>query len=115
MRDSAGGASEFRLKLESLALYYRRVYPQLFVELDRRDTLALLRTGMGASLFVGSWFLPMSVRQGALLIIGVVFLLSGYAGRRHVAFYRVATLRAALRAERRRTGGSARPMSTTAD
>lgn len=90
----------FPLSSESLALHYRRLYPQLFVELDRRETLALLRTGLGASFFVGSWSFPLSLELGIVLLIGVVLLLSGYAGRRHVALYRIATLRAAIRAER---------------
>lgn len=90
----------FPVKSEYLVLYYRRQYPQLFIEVDRRDTLALLRTGLGASFFVGSWLFPLSLQQGILVLIGVVFLLSGYVGRRHVALYRVATLRAALRADK---------------
>ena len=100
MRRGRGKAGGFPLKSESLVLYYRKMYPQLFVELDRRDTLALLRTGMGASFLLGSWLFPISLGQSALFVVGVLFLLTGYAGRKHVALYRVATLRAALRAER---------------
>jgi hypothetical protein len=89
------------LHSESSVLRYRAVYPQLFIELDRRDTLALLRTGLGASFLLGCWFLGPSTRQVTLFfIIGVIFLLSGFSGRRHVALYRVATLRAALRLHR---------------
>lgn len=99
-RKRAGGKGEFPLKFESLVLYYRATYPQLFVELDRRDTLALLRTGAGTSFLIGCWSWPHLYWRVTLIGIGTAFLASGFVGRRHVALYRLATLRAALRMQR---------------
>jgi hypothetical protein len=89
------------LKFEPQVLYYRNLYPQLFIELDRRDTLALLRTGMGASFALACWLWPFPYKRMGLLVIGVTFLISGYSGREHVAAYRIATIRAALGLDRR--------------
>lgn len=93
----------FPLRSESLTLHYRRLYPELFIELDRRSTLALLRTGLGAGFLLGSWFLYPSLAQGLMLAAGVILLWSGYSGRKHVDFYRIATLRAVLRTERKKS------------
>ena len=92
------------LRLEPTILFYRALYPHLFIELDRRDTLALLRTGLGASFTIGCWLWSSPFSRIALLGVGMAFLLSGYAGRQHVAAYRIVTLRAAFRMHRRVPG-----------
>jgi hypothetical protein len=35
-------------------LYYRRLYAELFIESERRDTIAMLRTGLAVALLVGA-------------------------------------------------------------
>jgi hypothetical protein len=89
------------LRNEVEILYYRRLYPELFKEVDRRSTLATFRTGLGASFLLGSWFYSFSSIHIALLLVGLVFLMAAYSGQKHVELYRLTTIRAALRAERK--------------
>jgi len=89
------------------ALYLRRLYPRLFVEVDRRDTVALLRTAVGGNLLAASCLLLVArlIKGGfapppislivLLFVFSLIFLRSGFTGRKHVNTYLAATLEAA--------------------
>jgi hypothetical protein len=86
-------------------LYYRRRYPQIFVESDRRRTIADLRAGLGIALLIGSllylarsfdsranfWRWPCLVetvvRGPCLLLAGVFMVWNSKTGCLHAAEY----------------------------
>jgi hypothetical protein len=91
-------------------LYYRYLYPQLFTEADRRDTIHILRIALGVGLFLGC-----AVRLGftfheavkdtlvwALWIVGIIvglfMLINAHKGNKHLKAFGEATVDAAERA-----------------
>jgi hypothetical protein len=89
-------------------LRYRRQYPDIFIELDRRSILALLRTGLAGSVIVGLavfyWLYP--YWRTLMVLAGVVMLFNAYGGNRHVREMRRVTLKAAQDADMKRSSES---------
>jgi hypothetical protein len=80
---------------EGNVLYYRYLYPSMFIEADRRETLSILRVGLAVALLAGG-FLPHSrVVEAVLIVMGLFMLWNGFASRRSAAAYRNATIDAA--------------------
>lgn len=82
-------------------LFYRFVYPGLFIETDRRNTINMLRVGLPPVLLVEPWWLPMPlfVRIGVALV-GLFMFFNAYLGLFRIADYEATTVAAAQRAER---------------
>ncbi len=96
-------------------LYYRYLYPPLFIDADRRATINILRISLSVGMIAGGvlCFVPVPgveyVFSGGLLIVevlkvfliatGILILWNGHTGQKHVAEYYQATLKAALRAQ----------------
>jgi hypothetical protein len=82
------------------ALYFRYLYPSIFLEVDRRDTLTILRVALSIA-FVLSACLPNVVvlLRIAFLLIGLFMFWNGYMSRGIAANYRKATVEAARKAE----------------
>src|SRR5258708_23867021 len=57
-------------------LYYRYLYPPLFSERDRRDTINVMRIGLGISLVIAAWVSEFPIWI-ADLVIGVFLLYKG--------------------------------------
>ncbi len=96
-----------RLEDVPLYWYYRYVYPSMFIEVDRRDTLTILRVALGVALVIAGCFLvadypaiamPTVVRP-AVLVIGLFMLVNGYGSRRAVVKYGHLVVEAAKTAE----------------
>ena len=80
---------------EGNVLYYRYLYPSMFIEADRRETLSIFRVGLAVALLAGG-FLPHSrVVEAALIVVGLFMLWNGYVSRRRATTYRNATIDAA--------------------
>jgi hypothetical protein len=76
-------------------LYYRYLYPSMFIEADRRETLSILRVGLAVA-FIAGGFLPHSHLVQALAIaVGLFMLWNGYGSRKRAAAYRNSTIDAA--------------------
>jgi hypothetical protein len=80
-------------KKDADLLFYRYVYPDLFIERDRRDTIDILRIGLAVALVAGFWLLPYPLDIGAL-ILGAIMGYSGYTGAKHVGDFGDATIAA---------------------
>ncbi len=78
-------------------LYLRRLYPQLYVEYDRQETLTLFRIAVGGNFLLSALFVPIAataknpsisrgqwIATGARLVTGIVVLLNGKGARSHV-------------------------------
>ncbi|SRR6266849_266691 len=89
-------------------LRYRKEFPDIFIELDRRSILAVLRVGLAGSALLGFavfyWLYP--YRRSLLVAAGVIMLFSAYGANRHIKEMRRVTLRAARDAEKRRSSES---------
>ena len=79
---------------ESEALYYRALYPSLFIEADRRGTVNVLRIALAVALILSPWWTPEALRI-FMFVVGILMLINGYTGRNHVSQYRAQTLLAA--------------------
>lgn len=90
-RPPAGAASEADL------LFYRYVYPDLFIERDRRATINILRIGLAVALLADGWLLSPPLSYGTL-VVGLLVLWNGYTGQRHVGGYSGATVKAGAKA-----------------
>lgn len=75
-------------------IYYRALYPNLFIDVDRQDTIVLLRITLAVSLILNPWLTPWALRV-VVLILGIIMLINGYTGRNHVRQFRERTLEAA--------------------
>jgi hypothetical protein len=80
---------------ETNTIYYRYLYPSMFIEADRRETLTILRAALAVALLFGSYFLHSPVGQGAALGAGLLMLWIGYVSRRSAANCRDSTIDAA--------------------
>ena len=79
-------------------LYFRYRYPSLFVELDRRDTIAVFRTGLAMAL-IASWpLLPGLWLKLAVAAIGALMLWVSARARHHVEGYGASTKAAGIKA-----------------
>ncbi len=74
-------------------LFSRYIYPDLFIELDRRGTINIMRIGLAVALIADGWLLAPPLNYGAL-ILGLLTLYNGYTGKKHVAEYGAATVKA---------------------
>jgi hypothetical protein len=86
-------------------LRYRKRYPDIFIELDRRSILALLRTGLAGSVLLGLvtfyWLYP--YRRSLVVAAGGIMLFSANGAYRHVKKMRRVTLKAARDEEKKQT------------
>jgi len=58
---------------------YRYLYPSIFIEADRRETLTILRICLAVALIVGAWFAAFPTWPAvAFLVIGVIMLVNAY-------------------------------------
>lgn len=89
-------------KEASELLYYRTRFPDVFIELDRRSIIALLRTGLAGALIVGlAVFYWLYAYPKVLLAVGgVVMVFNSYTAGRHIGDMRATTLLAARGAEK---------------
>lgn len=78
-------------------LFYSYVYPALFVEHDRRDTLTILRAGVGLALLPNFWILPYPLNDIAALA-GLIMFASGYDSWCAVRAYKINTVKAGQKA-----------------
>jgi hypothetical protein len=85
--------------LEAELLYYRYLYPDLFIERDRRGTINILRIGVSVALLADTWLLSPPLSYGAL-IVGLLLLYNGYTGRQHLGAIGAATVAAGRKAEK---------------
>jgi hypothetical protein len=76
-------------------IYYRYLYPAMFIEADRRETLTILRVGLAVALMIGAGFLHAGLGQGVALAAGAFMLWNGYLSRQSAASCRNATMDAA--------------------
>ncbi len=60
------------------ALYYRHLYPSMFIEADRRETLTILRVCLSVALILAALFLDPAWHRLPLLGIGLFMLLNAY-------------------------------------
>ncbi len=89
-------------------LRYRNRYPDIFIELDRRSILALLRTGLAGSALLGLvtfyWLYP--YRRSLEVAAGAIMLFSANGAYRHVKKMIKLTLKAARDEEKKRASES---------
>ena len=74
-------------------LLYRYVYPDLFIESDRRNTINILRIGIAVALVTDFWLLTPPLSYIAL-ILGLLMLYNGYTGMIHIGAFSAATVNA---------------------
>jgi len=80
---------------EGNVLYYRYLYPSMFIEADRRETLTILRVGLAVALLAGGWLPHSQIVQALAIAVGLFMLWNGYASRRSAAAFRNSTIDAA--------------------
>jgi hypothetical protein len=80
---------------ETNTIYYRFLYPAMFIEADRRETLTILRGGLAVALVIGAGFLHAGLGQGLALAAGAFMLWDGYRSRQSAASCRNASIDAA--------------------
>jgi hypothetical protein len=80
---------------ETNTVYYRYLYPSMFIEADRRETLTILRAALAVALLVGVYFLHSPLGQGVALAAGLFMLWNGYRSRVSAASCRNSTIDAA--------------------
>jgi hypothetical protein len=76
-------------------IYYQFLYPAMFIEADRRETLTILRAGLAVALVIGACFLHAGLGQGVALAAGAFMLWDGYRSRQSAASCRNASIDAA--------------------
>ena len=76
-------------------VYYRYLYPSMFIEADRRDTLTLMRVCLAVALLFGAYFFPGRTLSIVSLVTGLFLLWNGYISKQKAESYRDATLAAA--------------------
>jgi hypothetical protein len=83
-------------------LRYRKRYPDIFIELDRRSILALLRTGLAGSVLLGlvTFYSLYPYRRSLVVAAGAIMLFSANGAYRHVKGMRKVTLKAAMDEEK---------------
>ena len=83
-------------------LRYRSKYPDIFIELDRRSILALLRNGLAGSVILGLavfyWLYPYP--RFLMAAAGAIMLFNASGADRHIRQMRKITLRAAQEADK---------------
>lgn len=85
-------------------LMYRKEMPDVFVELDRRSIMALLRTGLAGSLLTGLivfYYLYWHPRM-LFAAAGLIMLFNTYTAARHIKYMQRVTLEAAQKLDQRR-------------
>jgi hypothetical protein len=80
---------------EMNTIYYRYLYPSLFIEADRRETLTILRVALAMALLIGVYFLDSRLGQGVAVAAGAFMLWNGYMSRQSAAACRNSTIDAA--------------------
>jgi hypothetical protein len=80
---------------ETNTIYYRYLYPSMFIEADRRETLTILRVALAVALLIGACFLHSPLGQGGALAGGLFMLWNGYASRANALSCRNSTIDAA--------------------
>ena len=75
-------------------LFFRFVYPDLFLDYDRRNTVNILRIGLSIALIADVVLLPQPLNWVAVGL-GLLMLLNGYTGQKHVEKFGAATVKAA--------------------
>jgi hypothetical protein len=80
---------------EGNVLYYRYLYPSMFIEADRRETLTILRVGLAVALLAGGWLPDSHIVQALSLAVGLFMLWNGYVSRQRAAACRNSTIDAA--------------------
>jgi hypothetical protein len=80
---------------ETNTIYYRYLYPSMFIEADRRETLTILRVALAVALLIGAYFPHSQLGQGAALVAGAFMLWNGYKSRQTTASYCNSTIDAA--------------------
>ncbi|MBZ5696571.1 MAG: hypothetical protein LAN36_14575 [Acidobacteriia bacterium] len=96
---------EKQLQEASDLLVYRKEYPDIFIELDRRAIIALLRRGLAGSLVVGlAIFYCLYQHPRTLLALGaLIMLFNAYTAGCHIGYMSKVTLRAAQTAKKNHT------------
>lgn len=96
-KDSKRDAQDGQWHAEELdLLYYRYLYPSMFIDRDRRAIINIFRIGLAVALVAVSWVLPFAP---VVFIIGLFMLYNGYTGRAHVGHFSASAIDAARRAE----------------
>lgn len=82
---------------------YRYLYPALFLEIDRREPMVMLRIGLSAALLVAAFFVdadwPVRI---AVAVVALVFVANGHSGQRALWHLQQQTLQAAKELEKKK-------------
>jgi hypothetical protein len=82
-------------------MYYRHLYPSIFVEADRRSTTNIMRINLAVGLLSGAFFVLHESLLAFWVVFGVGLFLAfnGYTGMFHVSWFTRSAVQAAARAE----------------
>jgi hypothetical protein len=76
-------------------VYFRYIYPSMFIESDRRETLTILRVGLSVALVIGSYFIPIQLISRISVVTGLFMFWNAYDSKQKADKYRHATIAAA--------------------
>jgi len=84
-------------------LKYRYLYPALFLEIDRREPLVMLRIGLPVALLFAAYFIDVAALvRLAIAIVSLAFVVNGYWGQREFWLLQEQTLKAARDLEKKK-------------
>jgi hypothetical protein len=95
---------EYTHDTDAQALYYRYLYPSMFIEADRRETLTILHVALAAAMIVAAFLphLPALWVRILFFVIGALLWVDAYRALWSATIYRGSTLDAAKHAERKK-------------
>jgi hypothetical protein len=96
-----GTASTSASATDADVVYFRYLYPSMFIEADRRETLTILRVGLSVALVIGGCFIPIQPLRTTLVVTGLLMFCNAYFSRQQAGNYRDATIAAARAAEQK--------------
>lgn len=100
-RTSAPGEEQKGFSAVVDEMYYRYLYPSMFIEADRRATTNIMRINLAVGLLTGAFFIlhesPMAFR--VVFGVGLFLAFNGYTGMVHVSWFTRSAVQAAARLE----------------
>jgi hypothetical protein len=85
---------------EIRTLYYRYLYPSMFIEADRRETLTILRICLSVALLIAAWLPALPIFPCILFsVIGLFMLLNAYLSLCEANQYKNHAVSAAINAK----------------
>jgi hypothetical protein len=101
LKNENGGGTEAASATDADVVYFRYLYPSMFIESDRRETLTILRVGLSVALLIGGCFIPIQPLRTTLVVTGLFMFCNAYFSRQQAGNYRDATIAAARAAEQK--------------